>query len=44
MTNQELLISYLDKLTEDEISFLLDAATFMLKTKEPAVKTMKKFL
>ena len=38
MTNQELLISYLNKLTEDEISSLLDSVTLMLKAKEPAAK------
>ena len=38
MTNQELLISYLNKLTEDEISSLLDAAALMLKAEEPAAK------
>ena len=38
MTNQELLISYLNKLAEDEISSLLDAATFMLRAKEPVAK------
>lgn len=34
MTNQELLISYISKLSEDEISSLLDAATIMLRDKE----------
>ena len=36
MTNQELLISYLNKLAEDEISSLLDTAALMLKAKGPA--------
>ena len=38
MTNQEMLISYINKLTEDEISSLLEAASLMLETKEPAEK------
>ena len=38
MTNQEILISYINKLTEDEISSLLEAASLMLETKELAVK------
>lgn len=39
MTNQEMLISYINKLTEDEISSLLEAASLMLETKEPAGKS-----
>lgn len=35
MTNQELLISYISKLSEDEISSLMDAVTIMLRNKEP---------
>ena len=38
MTNQEMLINYINKLTEDEISSLLEAASLMLETKESAVK------
>ncbi len=38
MTNQEMLISYINKLTEDEISSLLEAAALILETKEPALK------
>ncbi len=34
MTNQELLISHISKLSEDEISSLLDAVTIMLQDKE----------
>lgn len=34
MTNQELLISHITQLSEDEISSLLDAVTLMLKAKE----------
>jgi len=34
MTNQELLISHISKLSEDEISSLLDAVTIMLRDKE----------
>ncbi len=34
MTNQELLISYISRLSEDEISSLLDAVTIMLRDKE----------
>ena len=34
MTNQEMLINYINKLTEDEISSLLEAASLMLETKE----------
>lgn len=36
MTNQQLLISHISKLSEDEISSLLDAVAIMLKDKEPA--------
>ncbi len=36
MTNQEMLISYISKFTEDEISSLLEAAALMLETKETA--------
>ena len=40
MTNQERLISYINKLTEDEISSLLDdAVALMMKAKEPAIKS-----
>ena len=38
MTNQEILISYINELAEDEISSLLDAVSLMLKAKEPAAK------
>ena len=38
MTNQEMLISYLNKLTENKISSLLDSAALMLKAEEPAAK------
>ncbi|GFI05181.1 hypothetical protein IMSAGC005_04035 [Lachnospiraceae bacterium] len=38
MTNKELLISYINKLTEDEISFLMETATHILETKDPVVK------
>lgn len=38
MTNQALLISYLNKLAEEEIFFLLDAVTLMPKVKDPAAK------
>ena len=33
-----MLISYINKLAEDEMSSLLDAVTLMMKTKEPAAK------
>ena len=38
MTNQELLISHISKLSEDEISSLLDAVTIMIQDKEPVPK------
>ena len=38
MTNQELLMSHISKLSEDEISSLLDTVTVMLQEKEPAPK------
>lgn len=38
MTNQEMLINHISKLSEDEISSLLDAVTIMLRDKEPAPK------
>lgn len=34
MTNQEMLISYINKLTEDEISSLLEDVALILETKE----------
>lgn len=38
MTNQEMFISYINKLTEDKISSLLEVVSLMLETKEPAGK------
>lgn len=38
MTNRDLLISHISKLSEDEISPLLDAVTIMLRNKELAPK------
>lgn len=38
MTNQELLMSHISKLSEDEISSLLAAVTIMIQDKEPAPK------
>lgn len=38
MTNQEMLISYINKLAEDEISSLLDAVALMLEAKESVAK------
>lgn len=38
MTNQEMLISYINKLTEDEISSLLEDGALILETKELTLK------
>lgn len=39
MTNQEMLISYINKLTEDEISSLLEDVALILETKELTLKS-----
>ncbi len=38
MTNQEMLISYINKLTEDEISSLLEDVALILEMKELTLK------